>query len=105
MIWNRLSILKSTGIFAGPREAARTARRWRMAKAAAPGIENDLIVLGGVLTMQPVPHLAAAPAPQPIDPLRLSYEAGRRDLAIQLLSLMGLNTTEMNALMTENDDA
>ena len=41
--------------------------------------------------------------PQPLDPLRLAYEAGRRDFAMQLLALMGTSFEDMNRMMEDDD--
>ena len=104
MIWNRIPILATLFPSSARREAAQAARRWRKAVAGDPALQSDLIRIGGLLTMQPVQFQDGFPEPLPIDPQRLAYEAGRRDLAIQLLALAGLTTFEMNSIMKENDD-
>jgi hypothetical protein len=99
MIWNRMDILRAA--FPSRVAAMEVARRWRMAAKDREALKGDLIRLGGVLVLQPV---EAAGEPAPLDPLRLAYEAGRRDFAMQLLALMGTSIEDMNRLM-EDDDA
>jgi len=82
----RLAIILSR--FVGARAAREAARRWREAQRIAPGLAQDIIRLGGVM----------APTGAPLDPQRLAYEAGRRDLAHEVLALMTLSTDEINDL-------
>jgi hypothetical protein len=98
MIWSRLSVLRA--LFASRAQARDAGLRWHRALRHVPELQGDLIRLGGILTLQPVENGEA----QPLDPHRLAYEAGKRDLALQLLALMGLSITELNTLM-EDDDA
>lgn len=89
MIFDRLGILLPR--FARPQGAAATARRWVAARNAQPGIVADLIELGGVLR----------PVGAPLDPQRLAYEAGRRDLALELLALAQVDYDDLNRLTQE----
>jgi hypothetical protein len=66
------------------------ARRWVQARHDDPRLASDVAALGAV-------HL---PAGAPPDPQRLAYEAGRRDVALELLALMGLTPDEINTLST-----
>ena len=79
--------------------AADPARRWSKAAKVEPELLNDVIRLGDILTMQP---FAGGQLTAPLDPLRLAYEAGRRDFAVQLATMMGLTYTDLNTLMETN---
>ena len=98
-IWNKFSILQA--VFSTKAEAGETARRWRAAGARDRELVADLIRLGGIVTLQPM----QAGEPAPIDPLRLAYEAGRRDFALQLLTMMQLTIFELNQILEDNDVA
>ena len=73
---------------AAPKVARDMGRRWGGAQRAAPGLAADIAHLGGVFI----------PAGAPPDPQRLAYDAGRRDLALEVLALMGLTPDEINQL-------
>lgn len=84
--------------------AVAVARRWRRAFGDEPELAEDLIRHGGILLGQPVQVVNGASEPAPLDPYRLAYEAGKRDFAMQLLSLGGITYHEMNKLLeTQND--
>lgn len=80
--------------------AADVSMRWATAATKNPELRADVLRLGGVLTTQPIEggELAAQ-----IDPYRLAYEAGRRDLALQLATMMGMSLSELATLMETND--
>jgi len=113
VIWSRLALVFSlfplrrhqdpaaqkAAIDAANRQAAEVARRWWKARNADPELMADVIRLGGVLTAQPFENAEVAD----LDPQRLAYEAGRRDLALQLTALMGLTLSELNSLMGDDD--
>lgn len=84
----------------GGAAARARARRWQEADEREPQLAGDLIVLGRVLVGQPVDGSGrlAASAEQ------LAYEAGRRDLAVELLAMMALTPGDLRAMM-EMDDA
>ena len=105
MILDRLAhLLGRFGNTPGGRHLAGVhAHAWRAAAAAVPEILPDLIRQGGLLEAQPVMMEGGYPAVLPPDPYRLAYEAGRRDLALQLLSAAGLTTDELNSLFKEQD--
>jgi hypothetical protein len=94
MIFDRLSVM--AWLFPGPlRNAAPVvARRWRTAAAEQPELVTDLIGMGQVL--------ALSTAEGASDPHRLAYEAGRRDLALELIALMGVRAYEINQLMEKD---
>lgn len=104
-IWDRLSIIRGFVPFAARAVALRQARRWSLAAREDSRLAVDLIVLGGIMTAQPATLQDGWPSPALPDPQRLAYEAGRRDLALQLLSLMSLTPTELNTLAKEPDYA
>lgn len=99
MIFDRLGIIRA--LFPARSAAAEVAGRWRRAAAKDPELIGDAIRLGGVIAIQPDTYEAGVPMGAPIDPVRLAYEAGRRDLAVQLIALMGLTTTELQNLMED----
>ena len=80
--------------------AADPARRWWKAAQADPELLGDVIRLGEIFTTQP---FAGGQLAAPIDPLRLAYEAGRRDLALQLATMMTISIHDLNQLMETND--
>ncbi|MEM7317403.1 MAG: hypothetical protein AAF408_00125 [Pseudomonadota bacterium] len=102
MILDRIPILRS--IFgSNDRAAAEVSRRWRRAFTAEPDLAEDVIRLGGLLVAQPVDMVDGYPQPAPIDPHRLAYEAGKRDLALLLLAQGGISYHELNQLMEANE--
>ena len=102
-IWDRLSVIRGFVPFAARAAALRQSRRWTKAAQGDPRLAEDLIVLGGIMVTQPVTLQDGWPSPALPDPQRLAYEAGRRDLALQLLSLMSLTPHELNTLAKEPD--
>ncbi len=103
MIWNRLSILQGFIPFTARKAAARRARRWTEAARRDAHLAEDLIILGNVLATQPATMQDGWPTPALPDPQRLAYEAGRRDLALQLLALMSLTPAQLATLVKEPD--
>lgn len=102
MIWKRIPIIRS---FFGMNDdpAADTAARWQKAFARDPGLADDLIRQSGLMALQPVEMVEGFPQPVPMDPYRLAYEAGRRDLALLLLAQGHISTYELNQLMESLD--
>lgn len=99
MIFDRIGIIQA--LFPARAAAAEVATRWKRAAAKDPELIADAIRLGGVITLQPDTFEGGVPIGAPIDPVRLAYEAGRRDLAVQLIALMGLTYTELQSLMED----
>jgi hypothetical protein len=87
-------------VAAADHAAAAPARRWWAAAQADPELLGDVIRLGDVFTTQP---FAGGQLAAPIDPLRLAYEHGRRDMALQLATMMTLSIHDLNQLMETND--
>lgn len=105
MILDRFSIFRAMFPFSGGRRVAgELASRWRRAFVRDPDLAGDLIGLGRVLALRPALFDDGAEVPEPIDPVRLAYEQGRRDMAVQLLALMGVTDTELAKLMELNDE-
>jgi hypothetical protein len=101
MILDRLQILR--GMFAwADRTSAERVRRWSKAHLADPNLMKDLVALGGLLQ---IPHeIPPNPMnPTPVDPDRLAFEAGQRDMAVKLSALMGVTNYELTHLMEDND--
>lgn len=99
-IFDRIGLLRA--LIPAKSGAADLAARWSRAQARDPELARDLIRLGGVLTTQPSTYDGGVPLPEPIDPMRLAYEAGRRDLAVQLLGAMTTTPFELSSMMEEN---
>lgn len=98
MIWHRLSVFATVFRAGTPAGVRRdTVRRWRKSFAAEPALAEDIIRLGGVLALSP-PSREGPPNVE-----QLAYEAGRRDFAMQLLSIGGLSPFELNQMMDEPD--
>lgn len=97
MIWDKISLLR--GLFPSRQVAGEVSVRWWRARNREPELAADLIRLGGLLTTQPMQdgELVDRSA------YALAYEAGRADLARQLLAMMNLNHTELNTMMETND--
>ena len=102
-IWNRISIIAGFVPFAARTIALRRARRWTQAAKQDSRLAEDLIILGGIMTAQPAELQDGFPTPSLPDPQTLAYQAGRRDLALQLLALMSLTPMELNTLAKEPD--
>lgn len=102
MIWHPLSILQA--ITARRSAALDLARRWSRAFRDQPELAADIIRLGGVLTRHPQRFEGGIEQPDPIDPLRTAFEAGRRDLALSLLAAGNLTPADFRILMETNDD-
>lgn len=103
MIFDRLSTLAA---FFGLRNAAAgdVARRWSAAFRRDPVLAEDVIRQSGLLACQAVTMADGHPSPAPLDPYRLAYEAGRRDLALLLLAQGGISIYELNQLMEASDE-
>lgn len=102
-IWNPLSIIQAFLPFEERRAGRRMARRWTKAATFDRQLPEDLIRLGGILTGQPAQIVDGWPAPDLPDAQVLAYQAGRRDMALQLLALMSLTPTQLNTLVKEPD--
>ncbi|MFP4044828.1 MAG: hypothetical protein ACLFTP_09725 [Rhodosalinus sp.] len=102
MIFDRIGHLLA--FFGGARPEGRRAardvgRRWSRVFSREPELAEDLIRMGGVLAAQPVEMVDGFPQVAAPDPYRLAYEAGRRDMALALLSAGGVTPQELSELM------
>lgn len=102
MIFDRLSTLVAAFGLNNP-VAPDVARRWRAAFGRDPRLPEDVIRLSGLLACQPVRMVHGVPEVAPIDPHRLAYEAGRRDMALLLLAQGGVTNDELNNMMEASD--
>lgn len=101
MIWNPVTLLQAVFPFGNRLDMARKSRRWRAVIQADSNLAVDLIQLGGVLVGQPTRLSDGWPTPALPDPTLLAYEAGRRDMALQLLALANLSPSKLQSLMKE----
>ncbi|GGH36311.1 hypothetical protein SAMN05444007_108247 [Cribrihabitans marinus] len=102
MIFDRIAVLRSV-FGSNDRAAANVARRWRRAFQQDDDLAADVARLGGVMVAEPVEMVDGLPQAAPIDPYRLAYEAGKRDLALLLLAQGGISYDELNQLMEANE--
>lgn len=98
MIWERIPIIRS---FFGHNDtaASEVSGRWQRAFNRDPELAEDLIRQSGMLVFQPVEMVEGFPQSAPLDPYRLAYEAGKRDLALLLLAQGHITAYELNQLM------
>lgn len=82
----------------------QVARRWKRAFIDQPKLAEDIIRQGGIALAQPVEMKDGYPQLPPIDPYRLAYEAGKRDLALLLLSQGGVDIYDLNNLTESRHD-
>lgn len=80
---------------------AGAGKLWREAFDRMPDLRADLIAQGGLLRPQAVTMIDGVPDLVPPDPHVLAYEAGRRDLAIQLLAAGGITIDDLNQLLED----
>lgn len=99
MILDRLSILRV--LSPQRRAAAALAARWQRAADRDPELISDVIRMGGVLAKSPARFVDGVEQPDPIDPIRLARDQGRRELATELLALMSIGPQELNDLTRE----
>lgn len=109
MILQRMAILQGLfGVFKGGPAAryaaAQMARRWQPVGARYPELRRDLLTLGGVFQQPPIVMENGQPSPGHKTEYQCGREDGRRELATQLLALMGLTPDDLNQLL-EDDDA
>jgi hypothetical protein len=86
------------------KDAGEVALRWTRAFRAEPELAADLVRIGGVASTIPARFVEGVEQPDPIDPLRLAYEAGRRDLALKLLAAGNIGQYQLNQLLEPHDD-
>jgi hypothetical protein len=87
----------------GPREAQTVSLRWQRAVQAEPMIIADIIMLGRVLAKQPAEFRDGVEVPTPIDPSRVLIDAGRRELALELLALCKIDQATLAKMIGEQE--
>lgn len=102
MILDRFSIFRA--LVPARAQAADLAARWQRAFVREPQLATDIIALARILALRPALFQDGAEVPEPIDPVRLAYEQGQRDMGVKILALMGVTNSELAKLM-EVDDA
>lgn len=100
MIFARIPILQM--MFPEKRASAAVAARWSRAATKDPELAADVIRLGGILDKQTEEYRDGVVVPNPIDPIRMAKEAGRREFAVEMLALMQITPEELRNL-TEYD--
>ena len=101
-VWSPLTFLPF--VSSRPSSGGAMARRWAAAARKEPALVEDLIRMGRVLEARPVRFDGGVEAPDPIDPLRLAFEAGERNLALKLLALAHVGPAEIRDLMENTND-
>ena len=91
----KLSILRA--MFPEKRRAAALSARWAAASQRDPRLAEDMIELGGVRSGQPDTYQDGI-AVGPIDPIRMAKLEGRRELAVEMLTLMGVTPHDLKQL-------
>lgn len=91
----KLSVLRA--MFPARRAAAEMAARWSAAGQRDPRLTEDLVELGGVLSAQP-DTFENGIAVGPIDPIRMAKLEGRRELAVELMTMMGVTPHDLQEL-------
>ena len=86
------------------RRAEDTGFRWTRAFRGDPELVTDILQIGRVLGTRPVRFENGVEMADPIDPIRLAYEAGQQDMARRLLALGGISRTELRNLMETDQD-
>ena len=103
MILDRLSILKR--LFPTPKAAQDVAGRWQRAAARDPELVQDIIRMGGILAQRTRTFDDdGVEVLSPIDPYRLAEENGRRELAIELLTMMQIDPYQLSKLTEDNSE-
>ena len=100
--WDPFTLLRTA--VQDRRAAAQVALRWTRAFRDRPELGEGRLRIGRVLEARPARFDEGVEQPDPIDPCRLAYEAGQRDLALKLLALGRLGPETLNHLMETPHD-
>lgn len=102
-LFHSLSVLKARfPVLSG---ATKPARRWQAARDHDPALARDIIRIGGLLTLSAQRFSRGREVLDPLCPIRMARDAGRRDLAIELLALMDVKISEIHQEMeTEHEN-
>lgn len=101
-VWQPLSFLQA--LLPLRSQAGEFAERWVRAFRAEPELARDLIRTGGLLAAQPQSLEGGLATVDQLDPLRLAYEAGRRDLALSLLAAGNIDRFTLSDLLEPDHD-
>jgi len=96
-VLDRMAIFRA--LFPDRAAAGAVAARWRAARDADPELMGDLIRLGKVLQLQDKIVDADGTALDRTDAAEVMYDRGRRDLAVELVALMGVTDRELAQMM------
>lgn len=99
MIFDRLTIFRT--LFPTRDAAGPVALRWTQAAGRSPELIEDVIRMGGVLAKAPARYVEGVEAVDPIDPIRLARDQGRREMALELLALMTINGAQLADLLEQ----
>lgn len=99
-LFARIPVLQM--LFSDRRAAASCAARWSKAASKDAELVADVIRLGGILDRATEEYRDGVIVPNPVDPIRMAKEAGRREFAVELLAMMQITPEELRSL-TEYD--
>jgi hypothetical protein len=103
MILDRLTILQR--MFPSARAAQKVAQRWHRAATKDPELVQDIIRMGGILAQRTRTFDAdGVEVLAPIDPYRLAEENGRREFAIELMTMMQIDPYQLSQLTEDNSE-
>ncbi|MEM9579061.1 MAG: hypothetical protein AAF891_00120 [Pseudomonadota bacterium] len=85
-----------------PDAARGMTRRWAKAFRDDPDLAHDLIALGGIIQL-PAALVPGEADLGPVDPIRLAFEAGQRDLAMRILALGKINPRDLGEILEQNN--
>ncbi|MBL4761769.1 MAG: hypothetical protein JKY93_03610 [Gammaproteobacteria bacterium] len=100
-MFDKLSILRA--LFPTPQIASEIATRWQAAGSKEPKLVADIISIGAILSSPVREYIDGVEVPNPICPIRMARDQGRRDMATELLALMQITPEELRNL-TENSN-
>lgn len=86
---------------AAKKASYEAALRWTRAFRQNPELADDLIIHSRLATLDAVSFEDGVEVPDKIDPYRLAYEKGQHDLAVKLITLMGVTTEEIRTKLME----
>lgn len=95
------SFLWSAGVLHRLGGRAAAVWRWKKAFDADPRLANDVARLGGVFAIPARRWEQGVEMPDPIDPIRMAKEQGRREMALEILALMKVGDHELTDMMEE----
>lgn len=98
-------LFHATGLDQLVKRADPVVLRWTQAAGEDPELVTDIIRFGGVLDPDPfATGHDGLEALDPIDPIRMAKQQGRREFAQELLRLMTIDPRTLANLMETNDE-